>query len=1318
MKKCKLVRNIFFHCFLPAMAFAQWNPIPYPNPGFVYSQHFDSLPLTISYTLNNKGPFSLQAPPIAINSVPGWFFLQSAGTAPQAGWIAGSGTNTNHGIYSAGATNVKERSLGSLASSGGSYVFGMILLNQTGKTLNQFSIAAQIEQWRKGGSGKKNTWYCRAKTGNWQGVDTSNWIACPEGNFSSPVSSSGVTALNGNLPENQQSLNFQVNRFAWKNGEKLMVVWYDPDEAGNDDLCSIDQFQFSANQLITLPKPDSFRIDSLTPSTAVFSCQLSSGGGNTSAEWEWDTLPAFNFPETVVALPSKIPDYDTNTRITGRLTKVIPGSQYFVRLIANNETGSSISEPFSITIPNQPPRVETYTPTTIKSNEVAIEYKVESTGISSITTSGIQIATRADFLIYSSIISSKATSGLQKCIADKLPAGTQIWLRAFAVNKDGLFTGNIVSVTTPTTIAYFTLNSPEITASTVIYFSLQTTQPIQGLTFKSFSIISEQIKDAAVMQITGTQNNYSIAVATGNGDGRLQLQINTNHYTEPGISPTPILATGICQIDKTPPIIKKLYYANQPYHAGDTVQIYFQVEPEKYNVKMVSGKWAGINLVQVQKINDTIYLSNLILPEGKLQIPKEKSIPVMIQIKDTAGNLSAIFQDTIVNSMDEVDTSIPFIVTTQQPKERTYAAGDTLEWKLTFSEKVMVSNFSRKPYLSITMGSSTRLASLSWSQDSTLCFRYIVKAGDIDSVGITWKKYILLNGNTITDSIGNTAIGSFIESKLNTITVDGIAPEITQLILPANKYYLLGDSLLVAVQFSEKIQIAGEFNNFQFIFSTQKGNIAASLIRLNESQLIFGYKIPSGVWDKKGIQPVSVQINKSASLQDATGNPANLSFPGSFSNTGILIDASIPYFLDSSQTSLSYCSSDSIVELGNQFYWSSPEMGEKINISMLTYSGKQNILLPVNSFIATGTLQQPFIQLLNRDKSVMLPDTLIICISDSFYTSTKKIILTPIPAIQNNIVISPPPICSGQALTSISATVPNGGNGSFTYRWEMANAVGSPFISISTPDSISQFSLPIISQPLLLRRKIVSGPCTDYSVGIWLPVKGDGLWTGKKSGEWNDSGNWCGEKIPTSAISVLIPGGTLFTPEINSVGYCDTLEILSAGKMILNSTLQVRGHILAPSASINAINGTIRFNGSYAQAILGSQFTNHTIGVLQLQNNQGLSIQDSILVNQLITIQMGFIQTNNYLVLQEGAVVGPSAEGSRILGNVHVRKTVASAKRQYIFNSHPFRDPQPLQILADQVDITGPALANPPFAASPKNMPSAFVLYDIPSARY
>lgn len=1296
--------------YLPSVAFAQINPIVYSNPGFVYSQNFDSLPLSITYTLPNKGPLSFQAPPISINAVSGWFLVQTAGTAAQAGWVAGSGTGTNHGIYSTGLTNVKERSLGSLSSSGGSYGFGLILLNQTGKTLNQFTIAAQIEQWRKGGSGKKNTWFCRAKTGNWQGMDTSNWIACPEGNFSSPQFSTGVTALNGNLPENQQSLNFQLNRLIWKNGEKLMIIWYDPDEAGNDDLCSLDQFQFSAIQQVTAPKVDSIRIDSLSSSQVVFSCQITTGGGNTSVEWEWDSIPIFNYPETISAIPAQIPDYESTALIKGRLTKVIPGSQYYVRLIANNAFGSIISDPFLINIPNSPPRIETFTPTIINSNQIEINAKVDPIGKSTIIESGIQFSLRADFATFSSISSKTALIGDQKYSIDKLPAGTRIWLRAYTINKEGLFTGNLVSISTPTTIQYFKLISSAVTNANIVYYQLQTTHAIQGISEKSFSVISDQIKDASVIQISGTQNSYTISVLTGNRNGNIQLQINELQKTEPGIYPAQVVASGICEVDKSPPVIKYMQYANQPYHSGDTVQLYFQVNPEKYGLKLISGKWAGINLNQLQKINDSIFVSNLVLPEGRLKIAKEEGISIFIQLKDSAGNLSPIFLDTIFYSTDEVDTAIPIVTALQQPNERTYAAGDTLEWKLTFSEPVYLNNSSRKPYLSINIGTSIRQASVYLIKDSTLYFRYIIKSGDTDSIGITWKNYILLNGNSITDAIGNAALLNFEVKQQNKITVDGNAPEIRQIILPPGKYYLLSDSLIFTVQFSERIQINGEQKDVRFIFSTQTGNREASLLRVSQNQLTFGYKIPKDVWDKVGVQPISLQISKATILQDTAGNPANLSFPKSYSNTGIFIDAGIPYFQDSSQRSISYCSSDSIINVSNQLNWNSPEIGESISISIHYYSGKQSILIANHTFTSTGLFQQPYIQLANKFQSVLLPDTLIISLSDSFYTLTKQLLLVPTPAIKHNSLISPPTICSGQALSSIAGTEPIGGNGLFTYSWEMAYAAKGPFNACSEPDSISRLFLPNINQSFLLRRKIISGSCTNYSESIWIPVKGDGLWTGKKSSDWNDSANWCKAKIPTPEISVLIPGGTTFQPVINNYGYCDSLEIFSGGEIFINGTLQVRGNILAPTSSIDASKGTVFFNGSRAQAISGSLFNNKTIGALQLQNQFGLSILDSLEVNKNITVQKGFIQTNHQLILKDGAVVGPSAEASLLLGKVQVSKTIQSGKRQYIFSSHPFRDPQPLQILADQIDITGTDLSNPPFAFSPNNMPSAFRL--------
>ena len=54
-------------------------------------------------------------------------------------------------------------------------------------------------------------------------------------------------SLNGNNPENQSIIQFNIGGLTWKNGEQLVLLWEDSDEGGSDDLMAIDDFSFKAD---------------------------------------------------------------------------------------------------------------------------------------------------------------------------------------------------------------------------------------------------------------------------------------------------------------------------------------------------------------------------------------------------------------------------------------------------------------------------------------------------------------------------------------------------------------------------------------------------------------------------------------------------------------------------------------------------------------------------------------------------------------------------------------------------------------------------------------------------------------------------------------------------------------------------------------------------------------------------------------------------------------------------------------------------------------------------------------------------------------
>jgi hypothetical protein len=228
--------------------------INYLEKNSLYQQKFDGLPNSGSFVLVGKGPHWMATPPILGNNLAGWQFTQTAGSGTNSIFLVGTGSGTGQGIYSVGSTNSTDRALGTLASSAGISSIGIVLTNATGSVLNNISVSFTAEQWRKGGSGNKNTWLCKYKTG-----PANAFNLLPLLNFSSLQTSTGSATLNGNLGANQAVISQTLTINDWNPGEQLILKWEDTDEVGSDDLMAIDQFNFSANY----KEPDPVKVEEI-----------------------------------------------------------------------------------------------------------------------------------------------------------------------------------------------------------------------------------------------------------------------------------------------------------------------------------------------------------------------------------------------------------------------------------------------------------------------------------------------------------------------------------------------------------------------------------------------------------------------------------------------------------------------------------------------------------------------------------------------------------------------------------------------------------------------------------------------------------------------------------------------------------------------------------------------------------------------------------------------------------------------------------------------------------------------------------------------
>lgn len=195
-----------------------------------YVQAFDALAVVGSPAWDNAA-VPLEACYAFANNVPVTFYK------------TGYGSGTSGGLYSFGAEQSSDRSLGSLASAGNTYRYGLALTNETGQAVTNLTVCFMAEQWRVGSSALTNTLtfdYCITNRvlPLYQGV----WRRVKALCFHTPlVTNEDVSA--GAVYEGRRlaaTLTRPVAPF-----EVVLLRWSDPDDPGIDHACGIDDLNVS-----------------------------------------------------------------------------------------------------------------------------------------------------------------------------------------------------------------------------------------------------------------------------------------------------------------------------------------------------------------------------------------------------------------------------------------------------------------------------------------------------------------------------------------------------------------------------------------------------------------------------------------------------------------------------------------------------------------------------------------------------------------------------------------------------------------------------------------------------------------------------------------------------------------------------------------------------------------------------------------------------------------------------------------------------------------------------------------------------------------
>ncbi|EHP42465.1 Pyrrolo-quinoline quinone, partial [Cupriavidus basilensis OR16] len=259
--------------------------------------------------------------------------------------------------------------------------------------------------------------------------------------------------------------------------------------------------------------------------------------------------------------------------------------------------------------------------------------------------------------------------------------------------------------------------------------------------------------------------------------------------------------------------------------------------------------------------------------------------------------------DTIaitVNSISPVVTNVDALTA-----NGTYKVGDTVSVVVTFDQAVTVDTTGGTPTLLLETGAVDRNATyISGSGTNTLTFRYTVQAGDSSAdLDVASSAALALNGGVITNASSDAAVltlpavgGAHSMGGQHDIVVDGIAPTVATVSVPANGTYATGQNLDFTVNYGENVVVdtTGGTPRIAVTLGTGGTVYASYLAGSGTSALTFRLTVASGQLDSNGVSVASTLDLHGGTVRDVAGNDAVTTLNSVASTTGVLVDAVAP----------------------------------------------------------------------------------------------------------------------------------------------------------------------------------------------------------------------------------------------------------------------------------------------------------------------------------------------------------------------------------------------------------------------------------------
>ncbi len=427
--------------------------------------------------------------------------------------------------------------------------------------------------------------------------------------------------------------------------------------------------------------------------------------------------------------------------------------------------------------------------------------------------------------------------------------------------------------------------------------------------------------------------------------------------------------------------------------------------------------------------------------------------------------------DILVHPVYPLITSVDSI-----SADGSYKIGDTINITVSFDQTIAVDTTKGTPILRLKTGGTARVASyISGSGSSTLTFSYTVQAGDISTdLDIRTINALVLNGATFLNAAGETAVLTLptpgsdhsLAGQRN-LVIDGIAPTVTSVNIPADGTYIAGQNLDFIVNYSEVVNVDTSAGTPRLAVALDTGGTvyANYMTGSGTSALTFRLTVAQNQLDSTGITITSNTENNSGSIRDTVGNTASTALTNTAATASIYIDAINP--LITSITRL-----DSEISQGGILHYRVTVSEDVTNVTAATFkfttSGVVNASITGITPIDAHTYDVTINAVGSGDLRLDLANS-VNGVSDaagntlqSPFTAGERYTLRPAPVV---VVVSAPPtpLSSGSSTTNISSSSGTSSSFGSSSTFSLSSSTNSSISISNSTINISGSDAPAVS---------------------------------------------------------------------------------------------------------------------------------------------------------------------------------------------------------------------------------------------------------------